>query len=153
MDEYQKTMRSAKYNIMFIFITFLAFFFVEVLNKKRIHPIQYLLVGFAITLFYILLLSLSEHVGFNTAYLISCVCILLLITFYAKGVLKSNKLTFLISGILVILYGFFYSLLQLQDYSLLLGSIGLLLILATVMYLSKDIDWYTINATKQDKLE
>ncbi|QHT69445.1 cell envelope integrity protein CreD [Rhodocytophaga rosea] len=153
IDEYQKTMRSAKYNIMFIFITFLAFFFVEVLNKKRIHPIQYLLVGFAITLFYILLLSISEHVGFNLAYLISCICILLLITFYAKSVLKSNKLTYLVSGILVVLYGFFYSLLQLQDYALLLGSIGLLLILAVVMYLSKDIDWYNINAVKQEKAE
>jgi inner membrane protein len=150
VDEYQKTMRSAKYNIMFIFITFLAFFFVEVLNTKRIHPIQYLLIGFAITLFYILLLSLSEHVGFNKAYLISCLCILLLISFYAKGVLGSTKLTLLISGILLILYGFFYSLLQLQDYSLLLGSIGLLLILATVMYLSKDIDWYTINSGKAE---
>jgi inner membrane protein len=98
-----------------------------------------------------LLLSLSEHVGFNTAYLISCFCILVLITFYAKGVLRSAKLTFLISGILLILYGFFYSLLQLQDYSLLLGSLGLLLILATVMYLSKDIDWYNINSVNNDR--
>lgn len=150
IDEYQKTMRSAKYNIMFIFITFLAFFFVEVLNKKRIHAIQYLLIGFAITLFYILLLSLAEHVGFNKAYLMSCLCILLLITFYAKGVLRSRKLTLLISGILALLYGFFYSLLQLQDYALLLGSAGLLLILATIMYLSKDIDWYNIHAVDQD---
>lgn len=150
IDEYQKTMRSAKYNIMFIFITFLAFFFVEVLNKKRIHAIQYLLVGFAITLFYILLLSLSEHVGFNKAYLISCLCILLLITFYSSAILKSRKLTLLMSGILVVLYGFFYSLLQLQDYALLLGSMGLLLILATVMYLSKDIDWYNINSLNQE---
>ncbi len=145
IDEYQKTMRSAKYNIMFIFITFLAFFFVEVLNKKRIHPIQYLLVGFAITLFYILLLSLSEHISFNYSYLLSCVVILGLITFYAKSILRSNFLTGLMAGILALLYLFFYSLLQLQDYALLMGSIGLLVILAVIMYLSRNIDWYNLQ--------
>jgi inner membrane protein len=146
IDEYQKTMRSAKYGIMFIIITFLAFFFVEVLNHKRIHPIQYLLVGFAICLFYVLLLSISEHLSFNYAYLIGCVVILGLITFYAKAIFKSNFLTGLIAGILAILYGFFYSLLQLQDYALLLGSLGLLLILAVVMYLTRNIDWYNTNS-------
>ena len=142
VDEYQKTMRSAKYNIIFIFITFLAFFFVEVLNKKRIHPIQYLLVGFAITLFYILLLSLSEHISFNYAYLASGTVIIALITFYAKGIFRSSFITGLVAGILTLLYLFFYSLLQLQDYALLMGSLGLLLILAAVMYLSRNIDWY-----------
>ncbi len=145
IDEYQKTMRSAKYGIMFIIITFLAFFFVEVLNRKRIHPIQYLLVGFAICLFYVLLLSISEHLSFNYAYLIGCVVILSLVTFYAKAIFKSNFLTGLIAGILAILYGFFYSLLQLQDYALLLGSVGLLLILAVIMYLTRNIDWYSIQ--------
>lgn len=145
IDEYQKTMRSAKYGIMFIIITFLAFFFVEVLNRKRIHPIQYLLVGFAICLFYVLLLSISEHLPFDYAYLIGCVVILGLVTFYAKSIFKSNFLTGLIAGILAILYGFFYSLLQLQDYALLLGSVGLLLILAVIMYLTRNIDWYSIQ--------
>jgi inner membrane protein len=145
VDEYQKTMRSAKYNIMFIFITFLAFFFVEVLNRKRIHPIQYLLVGFAISLFYILLLSLSEHISFNYAYLVSCPVIVALITFYAKGIFRSNFITGLVAGILTLLYLFFYSLLQLQDYALLMGSLGLLLILAAVMYLSRNIDWYNLQ--------
>ncbi len=145
VDEYQKTTRSAKYNIMFIFITFLAFFFVEVLNRKRIHPIQYLLVGFAITLFYILLLSISEHISFNYAYLANCTVILALITFYARGIFRSNYLTGLVAGILALLYLFFYSLLQLQDYALLMGSLGLLLILAVVMYLSRNIDWYNLQ--------
>ena len=142
VDEYQKTMRSAKYDIMFILITFIAFFFVEILNKKRIHPIQYLLVGFAVCLFYLLLLSISEHLSFNWAYLIGCVVILSLVTFYVKHIFQNTKLTLLFSGILALLYGFFYSLLQLEDYSLLLGSVGLVLILGAVMYLTRHINWY-----------
>ncbi len=145
VDEYQKTMRSAKYNIMFIFITFLVFFFSEVMKKRLIHPIQYLLVGFAITLFYILLLAFSEHMLFNWAYLWASLIIILLVSFYSKSVFKSLSMAGMVTGILSILYIFFYSLLQLQDYALLMGSLGLLLILATIMYLTKDIDWYTIN--------
>ncbi len=142
IDEYKKTMRSAKYEVMFILITFIAFFFVEILNQKRIHPIQYLLVGFAVCLFYLLLLSISEHLSFNWAYLIGCGVILSLITFYVKHVFQNNRLTLVFSGILALLYGFFYSLLQLEDYSLLLGSAGLVLILGAVMYLTRNINWY-----------
>jgi inner membrane protein len=145
VDEYKKTTRSIEYGIMFIVITFLAFFFIEILNKKRIHSIQYLLVGSAIVLFYVLLLSISEHLSFNLSYLIGSSSILLLITLYAFSVFKSIQLTAIFSGILALLYGFFYSLLQLQDYSLLLGSIGLLIILAVVMYLTRNIDWYNWN--------
>ncbi|MCU0353885.1 MAG: cell envelope integrity protein CreD [Cytophagales bacterium] len=145
VDEYQKTMRSAKYSVMFIIITFVTFFFVEILNRKRIHPIQYLLVGFSICLFYVLLLSISEHLSFGYAYLIGCVTILLLVTLYARAVLKSNALAGLVAGVLAVLYGFFYSLLQLQDYALLMGSVGLLLVLAVVMYLTRNIDWYNVQ--------
>lgn len=144
VDEYLKTMRSVKYCIMFIIVTFLTFFFVEVLNKRRIHPIQYLLVGFAICLFYVLLLSISEHLQFNLAYLIGCACILTLVTLYVKTIFKNNFLTALFAVLLALLYGFFYSLLQLEDYALLLGSIGLFLILATIMYLTRKIDWYSV---------
>ena len=150
IDEYQKTMRSAKYNIMFIFLTFLAFFFMEILNKNKIHPIQYLLVGFAICLFYILLLSISEYLKFNIAYWIACLAILILITFYAKSIFKSNKITALTAIILAMLYGFFYSILQLQDYALLMGSLGLLLILAVIMYLTRNINWYSIGNQKSE---
>ena len=142
VDEYQKTMRSAKYDNMFILLTFIAFFFIEVLNKKRLHPIQYLLVGFAICLFYVLLLSISEHLSFDWAYLIACLTILSMVTFYTKSVFKNNRLTLIFNGVLAILYGFFYSLLQLQSYALLIGSLGLVIILGTVMYLTRNIDWY-----------
>jgi inner membrane protein len=150
VDEYQKTMRSTKYNLMFIVITFIAFFFVEILNRKRLHPIQYLLVGFAICLFYVLLLAISEHLSFNWAYLIGCVTILTLIIFYTQSVFKNTRITLIFNGILALLYGFFYSLLQLEDYSLLLGSVGLLVILAVVMYLTRNIDWYRAYGNKEE---
>lgn len=142
VDEYQKTMRSAKYGILFVVLTFVAFFFVEILDRRRIHPIQYLLVGFAICLFYLLLLSISEHISFDWAYGIGGVIILMLITFYVRYVFQSTRLTALFSAVLALLYGFFYALLQLDDYSLLLGSFGLLLILGVVMYLTRHVNWY-----------
>ena len=150
VDEYQKTMRSTKYNLMFIVITFIAFFFVEILNRKRLHPIQYLLVGFAICLFYVLLLAISEHLSFNWAYLISCVIILILITFYTQSIFNNSRITLIFNGIIALLYGFFYSLLQLEDYSLLLGSAGLLIILAVIMYLTRNIDWYRVYGNKSE---
>ena len=150
VDEYQKTMRSTKYNLMFIVITFIAFFFVEILNRKRLHPIQYLLVGFAICLFYVLLLAISEHLSFNWAYLISCIIILILITFYTQCIFKNGRTALIFNGILALLYGFFYSLLQLEDYSLLLGSAGLLIILVVIMYLTRNIDWYRVYGNKSE---
>jgi inner membrane protein len=142
VDEYQKTMRSTKYDLMFIVITFIAFFFVEILNRRRLHPLQYLLVGFTICLFYVLLLAISEHLSFNWAYLIGCSVILTLVALYTGSIFKNTRMTLIFNGILALLYGFFYSLLQLEDYALLLGSIGLLIILATVMYLTRNINWY-----------
>jgi inner membrane protein len=144
IDEYQKTTRSAKYAGMFILITFTAFFFVEILNRRKLHPIQYLLVGFAVCLFYVLLLSISEHLSFNWAYLIGCATVLGLVTFYTKSIFRNTRLTLIFNGIITLLYGFFYSLLQLEDYALLLGSVGLVFILGTVMYLTRHIDWYNI---------
>ncbi len=148
-DQYQKSTRSAKYAIMFIALTFVLFFFVEIFNAKRIHPIQYLLVGFALILFFTLLLSISEHVGFNKAYLISAFATLALIAIYVRSVLGSFKLTAITSSILIILYGFIFVTLQLQDYALLLGSIGLFIVLAVVMILSRKVDWYDLSAGKR----
>ena len=149
VDQYQKTMRSAKYGILFVILTFVAFFFIEILDRRRIHPIQYLLVGFAICLFYLLLLSISEHISFDWAYLIGGGVILTLITFYVRYVFQNLRLTMLFSAVLTLLYGFFYSLLQLEDYSLLLGSFGLLLILGVVMYLTRHVNWYRAYEPEQ----
>ncbi|MBN1250990.1 MAG: cell envelope integrity protein CreD [Bacteroidales bacterium] len=143
VDHYQKSMRSAKYAIMIISFTFLIFFFVEVLNKKRIHPIQYLLVGLALIIFYALLLAISEHLNFNIAYAISSIATISLITLYSKSIFKDNLQTAITGLTLIILYVFIYITLQLQDYALLMGSIGLFIVMAIVMYLSKKINWYS----------
>ena len=150
VDEYKKTDRAVKYSSLFIFLTFLAFFLIETINKKRIHPIQYLLVGFAITLFYLLLLSLSEYLRFSYAYLIGSIAILLMVAVYSKSILKKFSLSLLIGLVIALLYGFFYTLLQLQDYSLLLGSIGLFIILAIVMVVTRNINWYGFRAKKEE---
>ncbi len=142
VDQYQKSMRSAKYAIMFIALTFMVFFFSEVLNKYRIHPIQYLLVGIALSIFYVLLLSLSEHIGFSLAYLVASVSIIAMITAYTWSIFKNRRHTLIMASSLVVLYIFLFTLLQLQDFSLLMGSVGLFVVLAIVMYLSRNIDWY-----------
>ncbi len=145
VDNYQKSTRSIKYAVLFIFFTFLVFFFVEILNKVFIHPVQYLLVGLALIVFYTLLLSISEHLNFNLAFLFSALATLLLISGYVKAILKSNKLTGFIGGILLILYGFIFIIIQLQDLALLIGSIGIFLVLCLVMYFSRKIDWYNLK--------
>lgn len=150
VDEYQKSERTSKYASMFIILTFLSFFIIELLNKKLLHPIQYLLVGIALVLFYTLLLAFSEHVSFNNAYLIASVSIILLITGYTRSILSSKLLTLLIALILTVFYTFFFIILQLQDYSLLIGSIGLFIILAVFMYLTRKIDWYNIEKKQPD---
>jgi len=151
IDQYQKITRSVKYAIMFIALTFLTFFFVEIFNKKRIHPIQYLLVGFALLVFYTLLLSISEHTNFNFAYILSSIATIILITLYSKAIFKNNFLSLLLGCILIILYGFMYVVLQLQDYALLMGSIGLFIVLAAVMYASRKIDWYSFTFITNNK--
>ena len=145
VDSYQKSTRTIKYAILFIALTFMVFFFVEIMNKKFIHPIQYILVGFALIIFFSLLLAISEHIRFNFAFILSAVATLALVTGYVKAILKSNKLTLLISGVLTILYTFIFVIIQLQDYALLIGSMGLFIILGLVMYFSRKIDWYAIN--------
>lgn len=145
VDNYQKTYRSIRYAILFIGFTFLVFFFIEVLNKIFIHPIQYILVGVSLIVFYTLLLSISEHLKFNLAFIVSAIATLSLIAGYVRAILKSGKLTMLITGILTVLYSFIFVIIQLQDYALLIGSIGLFIILGLVMYFSRKIDWYNIN--------
>lgn len=109
VDEYQKTARSAKYSVLFVLLTFTAFFFVEILNGRRLHPIQYLLVGVAVVLFYVLLLSISEYLSFANAYAIAVAVILGMVFLYTKAIFRSLRLAVIFNGILAIFYGFFYS--------------------------------------------
>ncbi len=145
LDDYQKSMRSAKYAAMTIALIFLIFFLVEILNGRKIHPFQYALVGLALCLFYILLISISEHSNFNIAYLISASLTSLMILVYAKSIFKSNKFTGILSATVLGIYGFLFVTLQLADYALLMGSIGLALILGITMYFTRNINWYKLN--------
>jgi inner membrane protein len=120
-----------------------------VLNRVFIHPVQYILVGIALIVFFTLLLSVSEHLSFNIAYILSAIATLMLIALYIKAILKNTKLTILISSILFLLYLFIFIIIQLQDYALLIGSIGIFLILALVMYYSRKIDWYNLNLKEE----
>ena len=148
VDHYQQNMRSAKYAIMFIALTFVIFFFVEILTHIRIHPIQYLLVGFALILFYSLLLSISEQINFAIAYLVASIATIGLITIYTYSIFKNKKQTGALAVFLCTLYAFLYVILQLEDVALLIGSIGLFVFLAIIMYSSRKINWY-----KQDTEE
>ena len=141
VDAYQKTERSVKYGVLFLLLTFLTFFLYEVFNPFSLHPIQYLLVGAALCLFYLLLLSVSEHVPFGVAYLAAATATVLLIGGYSVAILRGALRALLMTVVLGALYGYLYVLLQLEDYALLLGSIGLFVILALVMYLTRRIDW------------
>ena len=151
VDSYQKSYRSIRYAILFIAFTFITFFFIEVLNKVFIHPVQYVLVGIALVVFYTLLLSISEYLNYNVAFIISAMATILLIAGYLKAILKSNKLTLLISSILFILYAFIFVIIQLQDFSLLIGSVGLFVILGLIMFYSRKIDWYNLNLKEEKK--
>lgn len=153
VDNYQKSYRSIRYAILFIAFTFLVFFFIEVLNKLFIHPIQYILVGMALVVFYTLLLSISEHLNFNLAFLVSALATLLLIAGYVKAILKSEALTYFIVAVLTILYSFIFIIIQLQDFALLIGSIGIFIILGLTMYYSRKIDWFSLTLNEIKKPE
>lgn len=141
VHQYQKSMRSVKYAFLIIILTFVVSFFAEVIQKKHIHPFQYLLIGLALCLFYTLLIAISEHMAFTLAYWIAALLTSILITLYIRGILKIKKTALTIGGLLVCLYTYIFFLIQLETYALLAGSIGLFIILAVIMYLSQKINW------------
>ena len=145
VDIYTQTTRAVKYMIMFVGLTFLVFFLVEVFSNNKIHPIQYLLIGVSLCIFYLLLLALSEHVNFGLAYLIASLSVVILIGTYVRSALEKKVIPLITVGMLTILYGFLYILLQNQDYALLIGSVGLFLIIAAVMYTTRNVNWYQID--------
>jgi inner membrane protein len=141
-DQYAKTNRSIKYAILIIGLTFSLFFIIELMQRKPIHPVQYVLIGLALVIFYSLLLAISEFVEFDYAYLIASLGTIILIGLYAKSHFKSWKSSGIFSGVLTLLYGFIFILIRLEDTALLVGSIGLFIILALTMYASKKVNWY-----------
>lgn len=141
VDEYQKSERTAKYGFMVIGLTLLVFLLIQLVSKIYIHPFQYVMIGLALVMFYTLLISISEHSNFFKAYAIAAVSVLALITVYSRAILKGFKFPLLICASLASLYGFIYVIIQLENYALLVGSIGLFLILAIIMFASRRIDW------------
>jgi inner membrane protein len=141
-DLYSQTTRCVKYAILFIGLTFGLYFFLEIFQDKKVHLMQYVLVGLALCVFYTLLLSVSEYLGFSIAYGIAGGATVLLIALYTGSVFGKAGVGWLFGSILTALYGFIYVLIQLEDGALLFGSIGLFVILAVVMYYSKRVDWY-----------
>ncbi len=148
VDNYQKSHRSIHYAILFIGLTFLVFFFIEIFQASGIHPIQYILVGIALVVFYTLLLSISEHIRFNYAFILSALATVALISLYVRAILRSLKMSLFIAGLLSMLYIFIFVIIQLEDLALLIGSIGVFIILCLVMYFSRKIDWYNIGQDK-----
>ena len=141
-DQYSKTDRSVKYAILFIGLTFALFFIVEILQQKPVHPVQYILIGLALVIFYTLLLSISEFLPFDIAYLVSSLATVSLIALYARAHFRKWSSAGLFAGVLGLLYGFIFVLIRLEDTALLVGSIALFLVLALVMFASRKINWY-----------
>lgn len=141
VDQYQQNMRAIKYGFLVIGLTFLIFFLIQTTSKLYIHIFQYTMIGISLVMFYTLLISITEHSSFFKAYLIASSMVILLICLYSMSILKSKRFAYLISSSLIALYGFIYIIIQLETYALLVGSVGLFVILALIMYASRKIDW------------
>lgn len=142
VEQYQQTTRAVKYAFLIILLTFAVVLFVEVRRMTPVHPVQYLLVGLALLLFYSLLLSFSEHLTFLLSYIIASVMTIGLITVFMASVLKNRRMAIVIGFMLLLLYLFIYILLQLETFALLVGSVGLFIILALAMFASQKVNWY-----------
>lgn len=141
VDEYQQSERASKYGFLTIGLTFLVFFLIQTISKIKIHIFQYTMIGLALIMFYTLLISITEHSSFLKGYLIAGISVILLISLYSVSVLKNKKFPLFIGLSLSALYGFIFVIIQLENYALLAGSIGLFAILAIVMFVSRKIDW------------
>jgi inner membrane protein len=144
VNNYTQSERIVKYALLVIGLVFTIFFFIELLQGKNIHPLQYLLVGFALCLFYSLMVAFSEHIAFIWAYWAAAFMTIMLISGYLKSVLKSNRPAIFSLLSMTAIYGFLYMLLLQEDYALLIGNIGLFVVLATVMYVSRKVQWTSI---------
>jgi len=146
LDAYRYVERSIKYGVLFLVLVFTTFFLFEVTARQKIHPFQYLMVGAALCLFYLLLLSISEFIGFSWAYLAAAVASIVLITWYCRFFLGGGVRTMMIGAGLAGVYLFLYITLRQQDYALLMGAIALFIVLAVVMYVTRKVDWYARDA-------
>jgi inner membrane protein len=145
LDPYDPVVRSIKYAVLFIVMSFAAFFLFDVRSGVRIHPVSYLLVGAALALFYLLLLSLTEQIGFVPAYLIAALLTVSLVSGYSAAMLRDGKRAIPVALLLSLLYGYLYFVLQLEDYALLFGAFLLFAFLAFLMFATRKIDWFELD--------
>ncbi len=138
-------MRAGKYGVLFIALTFVAFFLFEVLRGLRVHPVQYLLVGLALCTFYVVLLALSEQVGFGLAYALAAAAVVAMVGGYAGVVLATRRAGLVLGALLALIYALLYGLVASEDYALLMGSLALLAAIAALMYLTRRVDWYALG--------
>lgn len=153
VDDYARNVRTGKYGLLFIALTFLALFLFEVLRRLRVHPVQYLLVGLALSCFYLLLLALSEQIGFDLSYLVAAASVAAIVGAYAASVLARVRDGVILGGGVAGLYALLYGLIISERYALLIGSIGLLATVAALMYLTRRIDWYRQSAGADGAIE
>ncbi len=142
IDHYSKSNRSVKYMFLIVALTFLVVFLTEIVRKKPIHIFQYILIGLALAIFFVLLLSVSEFIGFDKSFLMASLATILLIYLYSIGMFNHKKSSLLLLALLVLLFGYIYTIIQLEKTALLIGSIGLFVIIAATMYATRKIDWY-----------
>ncbi len=142
-DNYVKTERSIKYAMLFIFIPFFALFLCELLTRKKIHVVQYALIGLTNIIFYMLLLSISEHLSFNISYIISSIAVIAATAMYVCAITKTLKLGIVMAVVEVVVYAFLFGILQLTDFALLFGTIGLFFAVVIAMYFTKNIELNT----------
>ena len=146
VDIYHQGERAVKYGVLFIVMTFVIAFLWEVTSGVIVHPVQYLFIGAALCIFYLLLLAVSEHVGFDAAYLVAAAANIALIAWYWTWVSRGGLRNGLVmGGALTALYAYLYLLLRLEDYALAAGALGLFALLACVMYLTRRVDWYHLR--------
>ena len=142
---YQQNVRAGKYGVLFIALTFVAFFLFEVLRGLRVHPVQYLLIGLALCTFYVVLLALSEQIGFGASYAIAAACVVAMIGGYAGVVLGARRAGTVLGALVAVIYGLLYGLVVSEDYALLMGALALLAAVAAMMYLTRRVDWYALT--------
>ena len=143
IDIYQRGERAIKYALVFIALTFLTFFAWEQVSDVRLHPLQYLLLGLALSVFYLLLIAITEHTSFGLTYAIAATALVALLGSYIAGALRSVARGIKVAIALTATYGFLYGLVLSEDYALLLGAIAVFTALAIVMMVTRSIDWYS----------
>jgi inner membrane protein len=145
VDRYQKVHRLVRYAMLVIGLTFLVFFIVEILKGYKVHPFQYILIGVALVIFFTLLIGLVEHIPFNLSFWISSLSVTLLVSLYAWNLFGRLRDALIIFALLASIYLFMFVTVQMEDYALLMGAVGLFLIITITMYATRKIDWYNIK--------